>query len=202
MLKEFLKNSKNKKIVLNTAIIFSFLLICTAISSSLNHKNENIEQKSDNINSKSEYEAANLKNNSLSSKLKSNNQNSKKENKNTEQKNKAKKHIYEKAIVKPLMNGFRNKKIGEYGLIYAISSDCNEKALADLYFNYFLKKKLNYMVVIYADKSDNSGVYIIDGVINTDAKFNKDEFGDYSLGDTKNSKYYAPVNENTLKLVE
>ena len=96
------------------------------------------------------------------------------------------------------MNGFRSEKIGEYSIIEVKSDQVTEEILVDWYFNYVEKNDFNWCMILYTDK-ENEGVYAITGIINKDVKFNIDEYGDYSLGDSTNGITYVPDSENTLK---
>lgn len=107
-------------------------------------------------------------------------------------------HIYDNAIIKDVMNGFRSEKIGEYSIIEIKSDQVTEEILVDWYFNYVEKNDFNWCMILYTDK-ENEGVYAITGIINKDVKFNIDEYGDYSLGDSTNGITYIPDSENTLK---
>ena len=53
--------------------------------------------------------------------------------------------------------------------------------------------------MILTDKNDNSGVYAVESMVQKDVYFEKDEFGDYMLGDSSNSVIYGPTDDNTLK---
>ena len=107
-------------------------------------------------------------------------------------------HIYDNAIIKDVMNGFRSEKIGEYSIIEIKSDQVTEEILTDWYFNYVEKNDFNWCMMLYTDK-ENEGIYAITGIINKDVKFNIDEYGDYSLGDSTNGITYIPDSENTLK---
>lgn len=107
-------------------------------------------------------------------------------------------HIYDNAIIKDVMNGSQSEKIGEYSIIEIESDQVTEEILVDWYFNYVEKNDFNWCMILYTDK-ENEGVYAITGIINKDVKFNIDEYGDYSLGDSTNGITYVPDSENTLK---
>lgn len=110
-------------------------------------------------------------------------------------------HIYDDAIIKDVMNGFRSEKIGEYSIIEIKSDQVTEEILADWYFNYVVKNNFNWCMMLYTDR-ENEGVYAITGIINKDVKFNIDEYGDYSLGDSANGITYIPDSESTLKEIQ
>lgn len=110
-------------------------------------------------------------------------------------------HIYDNAIIRDVMNGFRSEKIGEYSIIEIKSDQITEEILADWYFNYVEKNDFNWCMILYTDR-ENEGVYAIAGIINKDVKFNIDEYGDYSLGDSTNGIIYVPDSENTLKEIQ
>ncbi|NBI72145.1 hypothetical protein D3Z50_13950 [Clostridiaceae bacterium] len=106
-------------------------------------------------------------------------------------------HIYDNAIVKDVMNGFRTEKIGEYSVVEIESSQVTEENLADWYFNYVEKNDFNWSMILYTDK-ENEGVYANAGIIDKDVLFNVDEYGDYSLGDSSKSIIYAPDGQGSL----
>lgn len=109
-------------------------------------------------------------------------------------------HLYEKAEVKDVMNGFRDKKLGEYVLIKADSKDCTEENLADLYYNYFAKKDFNFLIILYTDKNNDSGVYMNKAMIGVNDLFQKDEYGDYSVIESPDEIIYCPSeDEKTIK---
>lgn len=111
-------------------------------------------------------------------------------------------HIYDKAQVKNVMNGIHTKKLGEYSIIKISSEEVTDEALADWYFNYVDVNDFNWCMILYTDKNDNSGVYAIKGMVIKDLQFEKDEYGDYSTGDSSNATMYAPADDNTLQVVE
>ena len=110
-------------------------------------------------------------------------------------------HIYDTAIIKPVMNGSRTEEIGEYSIIELDSSLITDENLADWYFNYVLNNDFNWCMILYADKN-NEGIYSIEGIVEKDVVFDKDEFGDYSLGDSSNATILAPTDEGTLKEIQ
>ena len=111
------------------------------------------------------------------------------------------KHLYDNAQVKNVMNGFRTAKIGEYSLIWALSSEVTVDSLADWYFNYVSKNDFNWCMILYTDRDDNLGVYGNNGLIEKDIYFEQDEYGDYSTGDHSISTIYAPTSNGTLILI-
>lgn len=113
----------------------------------------------------------------------------------------SKKHIYDNAIVKNVMNGSRTEKIGEYSIIEIASNQVTEEILADWYFNYVEKNDFNWAMLLYTDK-ENKGVYAITGIINKDVTFDIDKYGDYSVGDLSKCIAYTPDEEGTLKEVK
>ena len=46
------------------------------------------------------------------------------------------------------------------------------------------------MLILYSDENYNYGSYITKNLIKTNVKVNRDNFGDYSFKDTKNTKIY------------
>ncbi len=107
-------------------------------------------------------------------------------------------HIYNNAIIKDVMNGFRSEKIGEYSIIEIKSDQVTEEILTDWYFNYVEKNDFNWNMILYTDR-ENEGVYAIAGIVNKDVKFDIDEYGDYSLGDCSKCITYIPSEGETLK---
>ena len=101
-------------------------------------------------------------------------------------------HLYDWARVKPVMNGIRTEKIGEYSVIEADSSDCTEEALADWYYNYVAKNDFNYCLVVYTDKDEKLGCYATDIFVQKDVEIEQDEYGDYYLGDSDSATTYGP----------
>ena len=61
------------------------------------------------------------------------------------------------------------------------------------------KKKKGGCMILYTDK-ENMGVYAISSLIQKDVSFEKDQYGDYSLGSTSNCTLYAPDNGAIVKL--
>lgn len=112
------------------------------------------------------------------------------------------KHIYDNAIVKPIINGSRTEKIGEYSIIETDSSLVTEENLTDWYFNYVANSDFNYGIILYTDKNNKEGVYAIEGFVEKNAVFDKDEFGDYYLRDSSQSIIFAPTDEGTLKEIK
>lgn len=111
-------------------------------------------------------------------------------------------HIYDNAIVKSIINGSRTEKIGEYSIIETDSSLVTEENLTDWYFNYIANSDFNYGIILYTDKNNKEGVYAIEGFVEKNAVFDKDEFGDYSLSDSSQSIILAPTDEGTLKEIK
>ena len=113
----------------------------------------------------------------------------------------AESHIYDDAQVKNVMNGFRNKKIGEYSIIYAMSKDVTLDALNDWYFNYVAVNDFNWNLIIYEDSDSAFGVYAIHGIVQKNLCFELDKYGEYSVGDTTDdTEWYYPA-DGTLKLL-
>ena len=100
------------------------------------------------------------------------------------------------------MNGTRNKKIGEYSICYVDAKECTKKALEDWYFNYVEKNDFNWCMIIYSDKSGKSGVYAIEGIVQKNCLFDIDEYGDYSLKESKKTITYIPDDGILRKLDE
>lgn len=111
-------------------------------------------------------------------------------------------HIYDNAIVKPVVNGSRTEKIGEYSVIETDSSLITDESLVDWYFNYVLNNDFNWCMILYTDKNNKEGVYSIEGFVEKGVVFDKDEFGDYSLGDSSHATILAPTDEGTLKEIK
>lgn len=111
-------------------------------------------------------------------------------------------HIYDSAVVKPVMNGSRTDEIGKYSIIELDSSLVTEENLTDWYFNYIVNNDFNWCMILYTDKGGDKGIYAVEGLVEKDVTFSKDEYGDYSLGDTKQSIMYAPTDEGTLKEIK
>ena len=108
-------------------------------------------------------------------------------------------HIYDNAQVKDVMNGFRTEKIGEYSVIEMKSEDVTVEALTDWYFNYVKVNDFNWCMIIYTDKTDGSGVYAIKSMVEKGVIFEKDEYGDYMVGESPESSIiYVPTEDNTL----
>ena len=100
------------------------------------------------------------------------------------------------------MNGVGTEKIGEYSIIEAKSEDVTIEALTDWYFNYVTKNDFNYCLIIYTDRNDNSGVYSIEGVVEKDVIFTKEENGTYAISDAgalNNTTVDIPTSEKTLE---
>lgn len=108
-----------------------------------------------------------------------------------ESKEPAPEHFYDNAEIKPVMNGDRSEKLGEYSVVSALSEEMTEDALENWYFNYVAEHNYNWCMILYADK-ENSGVYAISGMVQVDVKFDVDEYGDYSVGDSSGAKFYGP----------
>lgn len=111
-------------------------------------------------------------------------------------------HIYDKAVIKSVMNDTRTEKLGEYSIITLPSDAITIEDLTDWYFNYVEKNDFKWCMILYSDKDDNSGVYSINGIVEKDVLFSKDEYGDYSLSDadaTTNSITYSPTENGTLE---
>ena len=53
-------------------------------------------------------------------------------------------HLYDNAIVKDVMNGFRSEKIGEYSIATIKSDQVTQDILEDWYFNYVEKNDFNW----------------------------------------------------------
>lgn len=104
-------------------------------------------------------------------------------------------HLYDSAEVKDMLNGSRTTKIGEYSIIRVTSKECTEEALADWYYNYVEVNDFNFNIILFTDKDDNTGCYAINGMVEVGTSFIEDEYGDYMVGDTKNSVVYAPSDD-------
>ena len=98
-----------------------------------------------------------------------------------------------------MLNGMRTERIGSYSVVFADSTQCTDEALADWYFNHVAKGECNWYMILYTDK-ENMGVYAISSLIQKDVSFEKDQYGDYSLGSTSNCTLYAPDNGAIVKL--
>lgn len=101
-------------------------------------------------------------------------------------------HLYDHAYVKPMMNGTRTERIGEYSVIKADSSECTEGALADWYYNYVSNNDFNYSLIVYTDKDEKLGCYATETFVQKDVGIQSDEYGDYYLGDTDSVTTYGP----------
>lgn len=101
-------------------------------------------------------------------------------------------HLYNNALVKDVMNGSRDKKLGEYAVIKANSSECTEEAIADIYFNYFKKNNFNWITLLYTDKNDGSGIYFNNAMIGVNDIFVQDKYGDYSVITPDDEIVYIP----------
>lgn len=101
-------------------------------------------------------------------------------------------HLYDRAYVKPMMNGARTERIGEYSVIEADSSECTDEVLADWYYNYVSKNDFNYCLIVYTDKNKNSGCYATELLVQKDVGIEQDEYSDYYLGDPDNATTYGP----------
>lgn len=99
-------------------------------------------------------------------------------------------HFYDNAEIKPVMNGDRSEKIGEYSVVSVLSDEMTEDSLEDWYFNYVAEHNYNWCMILYADK-ENFGVYAISGMVQVGVKFDVDEYGDYSVGDSSGAKFYG-----------
>lgn len=108
-------------------------------------------------------------------------------------------HFYDNAEIKPVMNGDRSEKIGEYSVVSVLSDEMTEDALEDWYFNYVAEHNYNWCMILYADK-ENFGVYAISGMVQVDVKFDVDEYGDYSVGDSSGAKFYGPSDGKLVAL--
>lgn len=112
-------------------------------------------------------------------------------------------HIYDNAIVKDVMNGFRTEKIGEYSVIEIASDQITEDSLADWYFNYVSKNDFNWCMILYTDKNNNEGIYANSGYVSKDVMFEVNEYGDYALGDSSNcTMYYSTDDGNLIEKTE
>lgn len=108
--------------------------------------------------------------------------------KNTQEANKNNEyHIYSRAIVRDMLNGFRTKKLGEYSVIYADSSECTDDAIVDWYTNYVTENDFNYSFIIYTDK-EGYGILESNGVIAIGVEVEKDEYGDYYSGNNSDAR--------------
>ena len=96
-------------------------------------------------------------------------------------------HIYDRAQVKDMLNGFRTEKLGEYSVIYADSSECTDDVIVDWYMNYVSVNDFNYSFIIYTDKK-GYGIYEMQGFIEIGVGIEKDEYGDYSYGSNSDSR--------------
>lgn len=108
-------------------------------------------------------------------------------------------HFYDNAEIKPVMNGDRSEKLGEYSVASVLSEEMTEDALEDWYFNYVAEHNYNWCMILYADKK-NSGVYAISGMVQVDVKFDVDEYGDFSVGDSSGAKFYGPSDGKLVAL--
>lgn len=106
-------------------------------------------------------------------------------------------HLYDGAEVKDVLNGSRTAKIGEYSIIRVASKECTEEALADWYYNYVKVNNYNFNIILFSDKDDNTGCYAVKGMVEVGTFFIEDEYGDYAVGDTRNSVVYAPSDDGT-----
>ena len=107
-------------------------------------------------------------------------------------------HLYDRAVVKPMMNGIRTEKLGEYSIIKADSSECTEEALADWYYNYVAKHDFNYNLIIYTDKDESFGCYALDSLVQKGIGIEVDKYGDYSIGGyPADATTYIPSEDET-----
>lgn len=133
-------------------------------------------------------------------------------------------HLYDNANVEEIMYSYLPEKIGEdyvddmgdaigeYSIIRADSIEVTNESLADWYFHYVIKNDFAWCMILYTDKNDNSGAYAVEGLVKknvifeqaeywsgADYVYNRDEHGNYILGDSSDSTiYYVPTNEGTL----
>ena len=109
-------------------------------------------------------------------------------------------HIYDKAVIKSAMNGFRTEKIGEYSIITLPSDMITIEDLTDWYFNYVEKNDYKWCMILYSDKDDNSGIYCEKNLIQKNVHFFKDDYGDYALdGTSTDTIFYSPTEDGTIK---
>lgn len=104
-------------------------------------------------------------------------------------------HIYDSSEIKDVMNGTRTEKIGEYSVIYAASSECTEDTVADWYYNFVAVHNYNYNIIVFTDKDEPEGCYAIHSMVEIGVMFDKDEYGDYSVGASKDAVIYAPSDD-------
>ncbi len=110
------------------------------------------------------------------------------------------KHIYDNAVIKDVLNGFRTEKIGEYSVIEVDSAQVTKEALTDWYFNYVAINDFNWCMILYTDSDNYDGVYAIQGLVEKDISFEKDEYGDYAKLSNPNSIIFAPDNGNLVEI--
>jgi hypothetical protein len=101
-----------------------------------------------------------------------------------------------------LMNASHTDKLGEYSIIKVKSTDITAENLADWYYNYVSVNNYNWCMILYTDKDDNSGIYSVKGIVETDVIFEHDKYDAYMLGDDSNATYYTTADDNTLKVSE
>lgn len=108
-------------------------------------------------------------------------------------------HIFDHAEIRDVLNGIRNKKLGEYSIVYAFSEDVTEEALNDWYYNHVAINDYNWCMILYLDADEPFGVYGFDGFIQKNIGFIEDEYGDYSLGNsTSDTITYCPGDDGKL----
>lgn len=104
-------------------------------------------------------------------------------------------HIYDSAEIKDVMNGTRTEKLGEYSIIRALSTECTEDVLADWYYNFVRKNNYNFNLIIFTDKEELTGCYSTKVMVEVGTAFIKDEYGDYSVENTRDSVIYSPSDD-------
>lgn len=112
--------------------------------------------------------------------------------------NNAEKHIYDNAVVKDVINGTRDKKIGEYSIIESLSDEINETVLTDWYYNYVKQNNYNWCMILFTDTNDGNGTYLgayaIENMVEMNVKYSKNQYGDYSMSDMEGVTIYLPEN--------
>lgn len=110
-------------------------------------------------------------------------------------------HIYDNATIIDQMNGFRNKKLGEYSVIKISSDEVTEEALADWYFNYIKKTDYKSYMISYTD-IPGKGVYGTETMVEKDVEIEVDENGDYWYAGNVGSTIYCPTDDGKLKILD
>lgn len=96
-------------------------------------------------------------------------------------------------IEKPVMNGIRTEKLGTYAYIKSSLSELEDNTLLE--FAKFIKNK-NYMFIII-DLGDGYCFSVQDSMY-SHCKLKKDEYGDYSFGESTGNLIYVYIDSNKV----